>query len=1040
MGNPIMDYELKAWLKSPLFYLFNISFFLFSLVTMLGTGGYFDSTEVTSDKLYYLNSPYSLTSMSFLLAKCLLFVVTIFGGIGLYKDYRKNTYAFLYTFPISKSSYLKGKLGSAFFAIFILSVCTFLGISIGELMLGLNNPKISAHSSFGYLVAWSIYLFPTLLIVGLIIFSVVGISRNIYSGFIAVICFVLFQLLLEHIFFNQKILLAILDPFGQNAFHLATRDWDFSLRNSMHLPIKWIVIINRILWLGIGFLAYRTFYQKFNFQYDAIWKFKKGVKKQNSSSLLLIKKTKADRDVRYSFSPVSKMKYCVQLMLYDFKGILNSWLFLIPASLGAVTIFFIQLKVANTGEFNLLPKTRFLIGAPLTIYTILIVLITFLFSGLLNGKAKLYKMDQLVDATPVSNWQLVYSKVGSITLIQVVLLVLFIFIGSCIQIINGYHNFEFDLYLFHLFVLLLPILFVWNVTSQFVHTLFPNLFIALFILLGLWLSTQFVESLGIQTNILQYNTLPNLEYSDFNGYGHQLNGNILLILYWLGFSLILLIGVGVFWNRGSLSSIKDRYALARMRFSKPITIILILFCGNFFWIGCKIFHLEQLEKEIFPMENFGQALNDYKKDWERYSLLAQPKITDVDLHIDLYPHKNRFTARGNYYLVNKSKHSMDTVLIRTGFDENTEIDWNGQARLIKEDKNMKSYLYKTIETLHPGDSMYLDFTIKDMENFLFSQNSNILKNGTYIRHDILPRIGYQFVDHQLPLTDTLVNRYNYFHRDVDYVNVHTTISTSMDQIAIAPGELIKEMTLGERNIYEFQTYTPVKFNFSFHSAQFELMQEEYSGANVQLYYAKRHGQNTHLMIAGLKAALVYNSKWFGPFPYKQIRIVEYPHTEGSYSATLTSNNIPVSEILFDLNMNEMEEKINLPFYVMAHELTHVWFGNKLMPADAEGAKMLTESIAEYITLCIYGEHFGEEMAVNFLNIQRKRYHRGQKIEKNYERPLNRVLSNQEYIAYGKGAIALNAISKSIGKEKFHFILERFLRKYQLRDRLFPYVK
>jgi len=183
--------------------------------------------------------------------------------------------------------------------------------------------------------------------------------------------------------------------------------------------------------------------------------------------------------------------------------------------------------------------------------------------------------------------------------------------------------------------------------------------------------------------------------------------------------------------------------------------------------------------------------------------------------------------------------------------------------------------------------------------------------------------------------------------------------------------------------------------------------------------------------------LDYNTKWFGQYPYREIRIIEFPHTEENYSATLMANNIPASEVLFNINAETMSEKFNLPFYVMAHELTHEWFGNQVIPADAEGAKMLTESITEYLTLCIYREHFGEKLADKFLETQHKRYHRGRKNEQGEEPPLNKVLAHQEYIAYGKGAIAFNGIANSIGRDKLNSILKNYLLKYKSQFNYYP---
>ena len=166
-----------------------------------------------------------------------------------------------------------------------------------------------------------------------------------------------------------------------------------------------------------------------------------------------------------------------------------------------------QLKVTNTGEFNLRPFTRLFLGSPLVIYTQIVIFSTIIFSGLLGKKASQNNMNLMIDATPIENWQLLFSKIGSISLIQLTQLLLFILIGITIQIINGYYNFEVSLYIFHILLLVFPILFVWNVVSQFVYTLISNLFFGLFILSCLWIGAQSLEQIGIQSNILKFNLI-----------------------------------------------------------------------------------------------------------------------------------------------------------------------------------------------------------------------------------------------------------------------------------------------------------------------------------------------------------------------------------------------------------------------------------------------------------------------------------------------------------------------------------------------------
>ncbi len=1029
MNRAIFQFEVKTWLKSPLFYFLTVCFFLFSLITMLGTGGYFDEPSVSRETLPYLNSPYALSFMSFLFTKLLLFLVAIFAGFSLYRDYNSKTHAIMYAFPMPKAHYLYGKLSSSLFILLLICLITFLGILIGEYLLGTENPKIGTHTPFAYLSALGIYLVPTILTIGTFVFVAVGWSRNIFAAFIIAMAFVLLQLLLENILFGQKELLALLDPFGQYAFQLATENWGIKQQNSTALPIGYLVLFNRIFWGLLAAAAFFIFQKKFDFQYNSIWQFseRKGAK-QEAVKTNKHRHTGMDYDVPLSFSTSARFGALLRLMRYDFHSIITNWMFLLLCLLGGAVIFFIQLRVSNTGEFNLLPLTRIFIGAPLSIYSLIIILSTFLFSGFLSNRAKQHQMNLIMDATPIKNWQMIASKVGAITLVQVLQLLLFLLISVGMQVINGYYNFELGLYGMSLFVLLLPMLFVWNLTSHFVHALFPNLFLGLFLLACLWLGGQSLENIGIHTNLLKYNLLPVIEYSDFNGYGSQLKGNLLLTAYWLAFGLFLFIGTIVLVNRGSLSAIKDRYHLSKSRINGFTMGMGLLFLSIFLGLGWTI-HKEEA-KSVLHNSNLNTTLSEYKNTWEQFANLPSLKIRNIDLQIDIYPEKKDFTASGTYTLINDSDALIDTVLIRTGFDEITRLKWQGGAELLKEDKAMKSYLYKLGTPLAPHDSVLLHFDISSTKNTLFTRNSNVLSNGTYIKQDILPRLGYQFIEHELPLTDSLACQNSYFHRDADLVNIRTRISTSAAQTAIAPGQLIARNTKDGRNHFEYRSPKPVKLNFSFQAADFELLSEDYEDVQLQVFHQKGHQQNTPQMLAGLKAALDYNTSLFGKYPYEQIRIVEFPHTEGSYSATLMANNVPTSEVLFNINMAAMKDKIKLPFYVMAHELTHEWFGNQVMPADAKGAKMLTESITEYLTLRIYQEQFGEEMATRFLEVQKNRYLRGKRQEQGTEQPLYKVADHQEYIAYGKGAIALHTIAEAMGKQNFNAVLQQYVATYK----------
>ncbi|HMZ05291.1 MAG TPA: M1 family aminopeptidase, partial [bacterium] len=264
--------------------------------------------------------------------------------------------------------------------------------------------------------------------------------------------------------------------------------------------------------------------------------------------------------------------------------------------------------------------------------------------------------------------------------------------------------------------------------------------------------------------------------------------------------------------------------------------------------------------------------------------------------------------------------------------------------------------------------------------------------------------------------------------DADLVNFEAIVSTSPQQIAITSGNLLREWLEDGKRYFHYKMDKPFKFVFGFNSGEFAVLKENYKGVDLRVYYHPKHIYNIQQMMDGLKASLDYNVLHFGTYQYKQVHIIEFSRSEGSY-ATTAGNCVPISEIRFINDARNLKEDgIDLSFYVAAHELSHQWWGNQVIPANALGATMITESIAEYITAKIYEKKYGIQSALKFLQIQRKRYLLGRANETEQEPPLYLVNPEQSYIAYGKGAIALYTLSEFIGVEKLNTALKEYLDK------------
>jgi len=579
---------------------------------------------------------------------------------------------------------------------------------------------------------------------------------------------------------------------------------------------------------------------------------------------------------------------------------------------------------------------------------------------------------------------------------------------------------------------LFPVLIIWSFAAVFIQTIFTNTYLGLFILLIGWIGVGGLPQAGINSNLVLFNSPPETNYSDMNGYGEALKPYFLVEGYWFVFGIILLLLTFLFWIRGLPQSFIERLRIFKNRLKLPIKSLLGLLLVCFVILGFKILKAEQKIKWDSVASNVQKnMLKNFKKEFEQYSEIEQPRITSMNLELDIFPEKNSFRAKGSYVLVNKSEKSIDTLLIKTGFDELTEIALKDNARMIAQDTLMKFQVLKLKQPLKPGDTTKLDFEVSNTENSLFERNSNVLKNGTFLLNDLFPRLGYSFGEEKKHPSDSTTLKNNYGAIDSDLIDFEAIVSTSKDQIALAPGYPIKFWEEKGRNYFHYKTQNKIKYILGINSGQFEVKKEKHKGVELEIYHHSGHTYNLQQMMEGLKAALDYNTEHFGPYQHKQARIIEFPDSEGSYATTM-ANSIPMSEIRFIANTNTAEGKVDLAFYVAAHELTHQWWGNQVAGADALGARMLSESITEYITLNIYREKYDEEVAMQFLEQQRKRYLKGRRDEQKKEPPLA-LAGEQLYLFYGKGAIAFNVMSHYLGEKKVNQVLKEFLEDYRLQD-------
>ena len=251
------------------------------------------------------------------------------------------------------------------------------------------------------------------------------------------------------------------------------------------------------------------------------------------------------------------------------------------------------------------------------------------------------------------------------------------------------------------------------------------------------------------------------------------------------------------------------------------------------------------------------------------------------------------------------------------------------------------------------------------------------------------------------LDDPSGNKINDLRSDSDWTTADITVSTTADQIPIAPGTKMSDTTENGRHTCRFVSDAPIQDFFSIQSAKYQVATAKLGDVNLAIYYDAAHPMNIQRMLGAEKSALTILPQIFTPYQFHQARIQEFP----AYAnfAESFANTIPYSESIgFVVNVQD-PDAVDTVTYVTAHELGHQWWGHQLSPAAKQGSTMLTESFAQYSAMMVMEHLQGEAQLRKYLKYELDAYLRARSATEVIEElPLNRV-EDKPYIHYRKGS-------------------------------------
>ncbi|MTI89557.1 MAG: peptidase M1 [Balneolaceae bacterium] len=748
---------------------------------------------------------------------------------------------------------------------------------------------------------------------------------------------------------------------------------------------------------------------------------------------------------------------------FHIRTILKESSFWAIAACAVATIFINSISLDIKYGVDSYPATYLIVSQLIELSVLFFLFIILFYSGELVWKERDANFHQVFDTVPVSSFISLTGKLLALLVILAFLLLSMMAAGMVFQAFNEYYIFEPGLYFMEFFTGIFFFLVLLSLVAFFFQSVLNNKYVAhiamaVFLVVGIVV----LNLSGYSHPLYSFGGgfLP--MYSEMNSYGSFLKGYLWIKSYWLWFSIMLFASATLFIARGTETDFKQRWKSRRQRYTKPLGRLIAGAFLFFVFSGGYIFYNTNILSDFdFPSAEKVYKAN-YEKALKKFEHLPQPKITAVNLNVDLYPSERNFIAKGSFTLVNKHDQAIPEIHIQKAPSPDLTIERIEFERASEADNTYEEYGYfiHTLDTpLQPGDSLKMEFRqtyiTQGLETGL---NHDIVQNGTFFNNNYFPTLGYhpdiELEDksereeqglkpraRRASINDPIALKQGMANDDGEEIRFEIVVSTDSSQTAIAPGYLESHWTEGDRSYFRYRTNQPITNFYSVTSADYKVVKDRWTpSANhsqdpveLEIYYQKGHEYNLKRMMKGLKKSLGYFNSHFSPYQYPQLRIMEFPRYR-TFAQSFAST-IPFSEAIGFMMDIDDEKDVDMAFAITAHEVAHQWWGHQVNPANVQGRSMISESLAQYSALMVLKKEFSDEKAHQFVQREMRRYLRGRSDEEQQEMPLALVESGQDYIHYGKGAVNMYALQDYISEDSVNLALKRFLRDWNNIDGL-----
>ena len=598
-------------------------------------------------------------------------------------------------------------------------------------------------------------------------------------------------------------------------------------------------------------------------------------------------------------------------------------------------------------------------------------------------------------------------------------------------------------------LVLTPTLVLWCSFVALVHGVVRNRYATYGVGLAALVATGFAQQFGYLTWVGNWHMWSTLLWSDLDRLEFLRPSIVANRLFVLSLAMLLFLGAmavhprrGVDWQR-VIDRIRPRPILrVALRLSPLLAMVIGL--GTYNWIQAR----NGFQGAIVER----QSRDYWKRNVASFPPDAPlPALVKVTGSVDIDPLDRSLRVQGTYVIRNPHDAPMVQIPLTQGAHYRN-LKWTLDGKPMEPMKKdaldppptvedrAGLWVFTPARPLAKEETVSIGFSFDGVFPAGWTRNGGgagefILPSGvvlTSFSPSFMPMIGFQegvgvddrnATDPREPLPDDWKKQTDPAFGSAWGFDVTLQVTGPEDWVLNSVGVAGQPVVKDGRKTVTWTTDHPVRF---FNIAGGPL--ERLDGKGSAIFHSPRHPWNLKTMSEALDASRECYGQWFGTYPWRDLRLTEFPGLAGY--AQGFPGNITFSESIGFLTRPGGADEVDLIFYVTAHEAGHQWWGNMLMPGKGLGGNILSEGLANYSALLLTLEKRGDEQRQRMLRQWEDDYVNGRSADS--ERPMVLISGTRpgdQTVTYDKAGWVFWMMTRVMGREAMLAGLREFITIY-----------